>query len=203
MTEKSRKPGRFTKQEIIELFPEDPSGPWRNVIAYTCFQIVAYMGMRRSEVLALKWGKVDFENRRIIVDSAFKGRGDKTTKFGTGVIGKTKTDKDRHPPLPEKLAGTLRKLHDESIRTDPDDFVICENDGESKGYTWWQKHFRHAMKKAALDYEKRNLKPHSLRHTCNSLLLDSGKNADKIRAYCGWSQEKTQKGYTELESEKF
>ena len=49
----------------------------------------------------------------------------------------------------------------------------------------------------------RNLKPHSFRHSLNTLLRDFGYDAGKIRASLGWSNEAVQEGYTDWDSMNF
>ena len=39
---------------------------WRDEIDYTCFLIAAKTGMRRGEVLALRWKNVDFEKIQLL-----------------------------------------------------------------------------------------------------------------------------------------
>ena len=52
------------------------------------------------------------------------------------------------------------------------------------------------MAKTGIDTKSRNLKPHSFRHTLNTMLRDAGQDAAKIRAALGWTQEKTRELYT-------
>ena len=47
-----------------------------------------------------------------------------------------------------------------------------------------------------MDYNSYNLRPHSLRHTLNTLLRNAGQDPAKIRAALGWQQESTQDNYT-------
>ena len=47
--------GIFTMEELNVLFPKDSTGPWIDLRDYACFLIAATLGMRKSEILALKW----------------------------------------------------------------------------------------------------------------------------------------------------
>ena len=47
----------------------------------------------------------------------------------------------------------------------------------------------------------RNLKPHSLRHSLQTLLSASGQDLEKLRQYFGWSDVKIQKNYTHTKAE--
>lgn len=57
------------------------------------------------------------------------------------------------------------------------------------------------MDKTKIDYENRNLKPHSFRHTLNTLLRNAGQDPAKIRAALGWSGEAIQENYTHWQIE--
>lgn len=57
------------------------------------------------------------------------------------------------------------------------------------------------MDNAGIDYKSRNLKPHSFRHTINTILRDEGLDTAKIRETLGWTQESTQENYTHWQIE--
>ena len=88
-----------------------------------------------------------------------------------------------------------------SSKSKPEDFVFCYADGTRLGKNWWQGRFYNAMEKADIDRVSRNLKPHSFRHSLNTILRDAGKDPAKIRAALGWRQERTQDGYTHFDEE--
>ena len=90
-----------------------------------------------------------------------------------------------------------------SNQSGPKDLVFCYADGTRLGNTWWRKRFVSAMEKADIDRVSRNLKPHSFRHSLNTILRDAGKDSAKIRAALGWRQEQTQDGYTHFNEEHF
>ena len=184
--------GIFTPDELIRLFPADSLGPWIDHQGYTCFMLAATTGMRRGEILALEWRHIDFQKKCVIIEQAWKGRSG---------LGEPKWGKRRITPLPSITIRALNELYEDSIRTAPDDLVICNDDGSRYGETWWRKRFLRAMKIAGIDVKGRGLKPHSFRHTLNTILLDANQNPEKIRAALGWSHERTQSGYTHLDVE--
>lgn len=180
--------GTFTAQELAGLFRECP-GVWSDLHGYCMFLLAATTGMRRGEILAITWGQIDWDNAMIYVDRALKRAED-------GKLGDPKWGKKRWTPIPEKTLGALRKLRASSEWVMPDHVVFAYPDGAPLGGTWWQGHFERAMAGAGIDRKARNLRPHSLRHTLNTLLLDAGYDAIKIRATLAWSGEAVQKGYT-------
>ena len=135
-------------------------------------------GMRQGEILALKWRHVNFARSCIHVELAWKDR---------KKLGKPKWEKNRVSPLPGSLIPALLLIRGLQKEVYDEDLVFCYPDGKRLGGTWWQQHFRKGMDACGIDYEKRNLKPHSFRHTLNTLLRERSYDADKIRASMGWS----------------
>lgn len=140
-----------------------------------------FYGLRRSEIVGLRWSAFDFENNVFYVNHTV------TTVKGNG---KTKIiAKDR-----AKTKSSLRALPlDEAVKT-----RLLEHKEKQESY---RKKFKRSYSKQWLDYvmvdelgelilpnhittafkrvlEKNNLRPirfHDLRHTCASLLLNKGK----------------------------
>ena len=50
----------FTLDELNRLFPVEYLSVWKSILDYTCFFLTAHTGMRRGEVLALKWKHISF-----------------------------------------------------------------------------------------------------------------------------------------------
>jgi hypothetical protein len=64
--------GTFTVEELRALFPEHGYGPWRDVQDYTCFYLAAVTGLRRGEILVLRWRYIDFDRHFLTVSEAWK-----------------------------------------------------------------------------------------------------------------------------------
>ena len=52
--------GVFTAGELKVFFPATPPGPWGDLTGYAVFLTAATTGMRRGEILDLRWRQVDF-----------------------------------------------------------------------------------------------------------------------------------------------
>ena len=179
--------GAFTAEELKALFPAIPPGPWGDLTGYAVFLTAATTGMRRGEILALTWECVSFKEQTIEIRQAWKDRHE---------MGPPKWGKTRVTPIPVQLSATLKKVQKKSNNTKSGDLVFCYEDGARLGGTWWAKRFTSALERAEINRGGRNLRPHSFRHTLNSILREKGYDAAKIRAALGWSSEDVQDGYT-------
>jgi len=189
------KSGVLSLEELKTLFPEDLPGPWKDLAGYTVFLLAATTGMRKGELLALRWMDVDFDRKLVHVRMAWKDRAE---------LGSPKSGEKRITPIllwPERVIASLQALHAGRKKApSPMDLVFCYADGSRLGDTWWQKRWVKALEKAGIDRIGRHLTPHGFRRTLNSLLLAANKDSAKIRAALGWKQEATQDGYTEFKA---
>lgn len=204
LKENRKEAGTFTAEEIRALFPFVGLGPWKNIQEKTVFLMAASTGMRRGEILALRWRHVDFERALVNVEEAWKGREE---------TGTPKWGRKRVVPLPDVAAAILRDLWErrDAKLAGPDSLAFCYIDGARLGETWWAKAFSAAMKKVkvgegehekiGIDVRARGIKPHSFRHTVATLRRDAGEDPAKIRAALGWANERTQDGYTHFDAD--
>jgi len=189
------KSGTFTLEELKVLFPADQLGPWLDLQDYTTFLLAAATGMRRGEILALRWMDIDFENCYIHVRKAWKDRDEQ---------GAPKSGEERITPIllfGDQTIRRLQELYERPQNISPLDLVFCYTDGTRLGNGWWNKRFYWALEKAGIDRIGRHLTPHGFRRTLNSLLLTANKDSAKIRTALGWKQEATQDGYTQFSAE--
>lgn len=185
--------GTFTRKELASLFPKEGFGPWPDLIAYTCFLVAATTGMRRGEILALRWKDIDFDKRVYHVRQAWKNDHE---------VGLPKWEKVRENlPLPDVTAQKLLELRIQSFHVLPDALVFHKKGGIRRSTLWWQQTFTEAMKKAKIKAKERRLTAHSFRHSLNAYLRDQGVPDEKIRAAMGWSSIKVQADYTHWSAE--
>ncbi len=71
----------------------------KNTRWYWTFRFMLVTGLRRGELLALKWSDIDFDNRRVIVDES----------NGSGGIGDTKSAKIHYVPLSDQAVYYLNE----------------------------------------------------------------------------------------------
>ncbi|MGM0214298.1 site-specific integrase [Enterococcus sp. AZ109] len=84
-TNKEETDSYYTKEELKEFF--SCLEKLNDKRAYTFFRVLAFVGLRKGEALALTWSDIDFENRLITVDKTLA-----ELKSGKAVIQETKTE---------------------------------------------------------------------------------------------------------------
>jgi integrase len=78
-------------------------------------RIAAYAGLRRGELLALRWRDVDFAGSALTIARA----------MSAGVESSTKSGRVRHVPLADQAAGALDRMSRRGHYTSPNDLVFC------------------------------------------------------------------------------
>lgn len=142
-----RESGIFTKAELQTLFPREGLGHWRDIEVYTAFLILATCGLRRGELLGLRWKSVDLTQRVLQIQEAL--RQDNKT------LGLPKWRKVRTVPLPEIVAARLLELRKATLSGLPDTFVFHREDGGPKRVAWIGWHFAKVMQAMKIDPKAR------------------------------------------------
>jgi integrase len=128
----------------------------------TLFLVVALTGLRAGEVLALRWGSVDFEARTIGVTHALWR--------GQLVAPKTKSSV-RTIYLTQALLEVLRIHHQQCRWTDCGDFVFTRGDGSPCDPDTLRKQVLYpALEAAGIERRKRGFGLHIFRHSAASIL---------------------------------
>ena len=118
----------------------------------------AFAGLRRGELLALRWRDVDFENQSIRVVEGLSHGQATTPKSGKG----------RTEPMVDQVAGALARLAQRAEHTAPHDLVFCAPDGTHLDGSALRRRYQAAVGAAKL----RPLRFHDLRHTFGSLAIN-------------------------------
>jgi integrase len=157
----------LTREELGRLLDEAPS-KWRPL-----FDLLAATGLRISEAIALRWSDLHLDGLtpRLQVSRAIV----------KGVVG---APKSRHGkrlvPLPPELAATLSALRPTDA---PDDaFVFPGRDGGPSDPGALR---RRVLVPAAGRAGLSGIGFHTLRHTCASLLIESGLNVLRLQRWMG------------------
>jgi integrase len=154
---------------------------------YAAYLLLATTGMRRGEVLGLRWRDVDLDARQLAVVQSITLVADKIT------VGKPKTARSRRVLyLDDKTVAVLR-AHRERQRVElrgfPDqvegagDLVFRDEAGEVVPPEWFSKEFRRLREEAGVP----KIRLHDIRHTYATLALKAGVHVKVVSERLGHS----------------
>ena len=180
----------YSQAELNTLFTLIKDDPLQTVIYLTSFY-----GLRRSEVLGLKWDAFDFDNKTITI----KHKAIETRKDNKRVIllkDKTKNQSSyRTLPLVDDIIVVLqehkkqidenKKLCGNSYNKQYLDYICVDSMGKLFRPEYVTDHFTLIMNKNKDILKK--IRFHDLRHSCASLLLAKGIPMKEIQDWLGHS----------------
>ena len=149
--------------------------------------ITIAMGLRRSEVLGLKWEHVDLDNGELKIVQARVRKGSEAIIKNTKTSGSTRT-----LSMPEYLVRYLKqiKLKQEQNKKwvfgntyNDEDYVCCNADGTPLGVTYVSQLFKEILEKNNLPH----IRFHDLRHSNASFLLKQGVSMKELQGWLGHS----------------
>ena len=174
----------YNKNELMKLFEVIKGDPLELVI-----HITAYYGLRRSEVLGLKWSAIDFENKMIKINH-------KVVEVDNKLVAKNKMKNktsNRTLPLIPQIEQMLkaekqkqeqnRKLCGKNYNTKYLDYVCVNPLGELLKPDFVSHHFKIIQNRHKL----KHIRFHDLRHSCASLMLANGVPMKQIQEWLGHS----------------
>jgi len=162
-------PGRLrylTREEVTALL-EACNSHLRPIVV-----MALNTGMRKGEILSLRWRDIDLKNRRI-------------------TLRNTKTNEIRVIPINETLYRELLQLD----RCDEGEYVFCNARGEPYGDV--KKGFASALRKAGI----KDFRFHDLRHTFGSHLVMQGVDLRTVQQLMGHKEIKMTMRYAHLSPE--
>ena len=164
----------------------------RFAIAY---ELALFCGLRRGEILALRWRDVDLDKREIHIRNTLHEE-----KGGGFRLGEAKSLSARRSlSISVTVAGALAQHRQRQLELDrimaregPQDdsdwgLVVTSQTGKPLSKSTLRENFRRVLKIAGLPV----LRIHDLRHSCASLLLGEGVGAHIVASFLGHSEVKT------------
>ena len=154
--------------------------------------LAAFYGLRRSEVVGLKWDAIDFENKTIAIRHTVTACTEKGRRIEVADTPKTASSRRTLPLVPAfqtKLAALKeqqeknRILCGRSYCTDYLGYVLVDAMGNRLKLSYISTAFPVLLKRNGL----RPIRFHDLRHSCASLLLKNGVPMKQIQEWLGHS----------------
>ena len=179
----------YNKEELNQLF-EVFRGDRLELVVH----IAAYYGLRRSEVLGLRWDAVDFVNKTISIQRKVVSDYDENGHRKLFVETRLKTNSTRRtlPLIPhiekmllekKALEAHFKKACGKSYDTEFEGFICRDNFGKLLSPEYVTGRFHYVITKHGL----RHLRFHDLRHSCASLLLTNDVPMKAIQEWLGHS----------------
>lgn len=169
-------------KRLFEIIENDPLAP--------LIKITTLYGLRRSEVLGIKWDSIDFEEKRLLIKHTVA----KVTK--TVEKDKTKNSSSHRAfSLTDEAFQLFMELKKQETNNKQffgkgyqnNDYVFKWPDGRLFAPDYVTSHFSDLLKKNNLPH----IRFHELRHSCASLLLNDGFTLKDIQEYLGHSDIQT------------
>jgi integrase len=169
--EEGKRPRELTQDELARLVGKLPER-WRAMV-----ELMAYVGLRPGEAVALRVGKFDPMKRTLLID--------------TSLTGFTKSGEPRTVVMPsvvvEMLTEHLARFSDPA---DPEAPMFPKEDGKAittkPSYDAWSRnHFRPAAKRAGVNH---GLSPNDLRHMAAARAIRLGVDIHAVQKMLGHAQ---------------
>lgn len=153
----------LTQEEEVRLLEASP-GHLKPIL-----KVALNTGMRRGEILGLRWSQVDLDKKAIRVE-------------------RTKSGKNRYVFLNSNLLSVFEELHKAEGKTEH----VFRNSQTGQPFRDVKKAFKSACEKAGIQ----NLRFHDLRHTFASRLVERGADLITVKELLGHSTVKMTERYT-------
>ncbi len=158
----------YTAEEgkaVLKAFEDSP--------LYLLVAIALYYGLRRSEVVGLRWQAVDFENDILRIEHTIV----RAITIEASDCTKTSTSRRAFQLLPE-----IKELLLEYEKTAPiSDYIFCNQDGSPLNPDGVTQRFKRVLKKHGL----KDMRFHDLRHSTASILFDKGWQLEDVKNWLG------------------
>ena len=149
-------------QKVIDAF--------KNHVLYPAVVITLYYGLRRSEILGLRWSSIDFERNEMRIEHTV------VKSLTIEAKDSTKTDLSRavYQLLPDVREMLLEMKRNAPINTD---YIMVWSDGRLFRPDYVTRAFEKQLVKVGLP----KMRFHDLRHSTASILFDLGLSLEEVK----------------------
>ena len=171
--------------ELFEVFKGDP--------LELAIYLASFYGLRREEIVGIKWSNVDFDNHMLIINNVV------TCANIDGKLVEIEKERtknnasERTYPLIKQFEDLLfkikaeqnfnKKISGRSYNPEYIEYVYVDKMGNRIKPGFITQHFNRILKK----HDLRHIRFHDLRHTCATLMLNNGENLVKVQKWLGHS----------------
>lgn len=178
----------YTQEELLTLLHLA-----RGDVIYPAILLAGAMGLRRSEALGVRWSRIDWEKRTVLLDTKIVEYRENGKKKVEPVEEMKNKSSRRTLPLPDPVVEMLqvqkehrevyRKMFQGSYNAQYLDYVCVNQLGELLRPSYVTDHFRELLEK----YGLRHIRFHDLRHTLASLLINQDVPLINVSNFLGHS----------------
>lgn len=178
----------YTQEELLTLLHLA-----RGDVIYPAILLAGAMGLRRSEALGVRWSRIDWEKRTVLLDTKIVEYRENGKKKVEPVEEMKNKSSRRTLPLPYPVVEMLqvqkehrevyRKMFQGSYNAQYLDYVCVNQLGELLRPSYVTDHFRELLEK----YGLRHIRFHDLRHTFASLLINQDVPLINVSNFLGHS----------------
>lgn len=178
----------YSEEELLALLNLTKDDP-----IYPAIMFAGGLGLRRSEALGVRWSRIDFEEKCVLLDTKIvETKENGKTHIQAIEEMKNKSSK-RTLPLPDQVYEMLieirakqelyKKMFKSSYSREYDDYVCVNQLGELMKPSYVTEHFAAIIQVLGL----RKIRFHDLRHTFASILLSNDEPLIKVSRFLGHS----------------
>ena len=178
----------YTQEELLTLLHLA-----RGDVIYPAILLAGAMGLGRSEALGVRWSRIDWEKRSVLLDTKIVEYRENGKKKVEPVEEMKNKSSRRTLPLPDPVVEMLqvqkehrevyRKMFQGSYNAQYLDYVCVNQLGELLRPSYVTDHFRELLEK----YGLRHIRFHDLRHTFASLLINQDVPLINVSNFLGHS----------------
>lgn len=178
----------YTQEELLTLLHLA-----RGDMIFPAILLAGAMGLRRSEALGVRWSRIDWEKRTVLLDTKIVEYRENGKKKVEPVEEMKNKSSRRTLPLPDPVVEMLqvqkehrevyRKMFQGSYNAQYLDYVCVNQLGELLRPSYVTDHFRELLEK----YGLRHIRFHDLRHTFASLLINQDVPLINVSNFLGHS----------------
>ena len=178
----------YTQEELLTLLHLA-----RGDVIYPAILLAGAMGLRRSEDLGVRWSRIDWEKRTVLLDTKIVEYRENGKKKVEPVEEMKNKSSRRTLPLPDPVVEMLqvqkehrevyRKMFQGSYNAQYLDYVCVNQLGDLLRPSYVTDHFRELLEK----YGLRHIRFHDLRHTFASLLINQDVPLINVSNFLGHS----------------